>query len=1713
MGSVRHLEGRRRALVIGISRTPALEQDEHLARRFPPLDCVPQDVDLVGKALRHSKYEVEQLLNLGGNDLLGRLREFLSSCRPGDMAFVYLSCHGETVNGRDHLLPMDAQPGAELPDGGRSLFDRTLIPADPDGLLSGLLPGCTAVICLDTCRVTAEQEPGSEQQRRTLLSRAEDVYWLHSCARGELSYADPREGSWFGRVLAEALEPTSPPTTFPEVVDHVRVGVRRLASTAGVAPPTIEPYAPHGRSADAQDGPELCDGSQEALRWTTMIENSALWNRTSGTAAVHRRVKDQLGLLVEHVVGTLSGAGAHRDDPWTDPTWPVRMVDRLGNLVERASLSRRELLSPAETAALLAAPVVHEGVVALALDELRRVLPERMDTDTEEPDHADPDDHVGQVRGASQDVCRAHSHARRTAETLRRRGLVEQAFAADHWLRHRFIADWDPLWEGTGSYPAVDHMLGLVVDAVLAATETPAGKAPSEAARHTIDRQLRQVLPHVTVPPSDSPRINDPRHGDDWDPYPPVPGNEWRGPDLARLLWISGLLAADPRRMSGVLVDHLGAHEQLVPREVVAALSADFEYDDMSAGGADETYCLAVRFPCPHPALHVAVEVLVDRADSGIAAMRAEWRKHRTSAPALLSGLPERVTTDQLVPLDRRYKQPLERFRLAEDEIRPLLMGAQLYGDPMLAVRELYQNALDACRHRGMRRRYGMARGHHDPDWRPTITFKQSWDEEGRPYIECTDNGSGMTRAKLTSMFARAGRRYEQDPEFVQERRNWRRAGLPEMPLNSRFGIGVFSYFMLAEEVVVWTSPVNRFGRAQPHTLQADIQSGSGLLRIGDAPKVSLDGGTRVRLYLSADDTVLPSLLETLESQIWVSDCTVVATEHARDDPGHASRPVIWQPGELKAARKDWHGDPVRAGKDAWLVQGRGQVLLDGVVVKDAPKVYGYIVNLQERHRPEPSVDRNKMLSYERELVMRELLNAVPEACARCDDVSLNWLWQLTDDEPRLAVAVLDALPDHTTAWLEAPTHMPPFPPRRLTLSTVGCLPIDKSTLDWGSSSLQLDVEKDTHQNDALAQWQETRLAARSVAAPFTPRSYPAPTSLDALLFRNDVPSGWAAALGAAHLGRTSVGQVVRAWRRYAVVGLPVPATDDIRSLRDLQPDKAMIDLCSGYASISSVQGPNPPAAHAPLLDLSATHQITLGEAAALLERLRALDPDLPPPPELGPHLASERATRADQFTLIGTDDFPRYGTRLPGVVHPVDLLSRVDHHSLDEAVDRIRHFSPLGWSLAAEPTPAAREMGELSRPERLLLSNGLGDFAPWVEGHIPLLHVVRLANESDTPLKTLIEQIKDTAPATQVVAPEFPPEAAQWIPSASYKLINALSDEEVDRPGPWACVFLLTDPGDYRLRSATAEQTRKDLNMLAVCGLLAPGAAERIDDVVRQMAMTNSLLFHSNKIDGSLLDMDGLHTVHVLATSASTRLPLGEVYDRMEREEHHLPLKLPEQIPEEARSLQPTYSDLYALTVDGSTFSASVSILDVLEHADAEGRTVGGSHRRLKRFTVLGASAPPGELSGPDGEFLDTFEPEVFDLAAFEAEVLLGRGILGPLELVLTAGRFGWTLGRTYDRYAPFRCLGLDVRVDAPNATEAPLAPDWRDVIILTRQLTGRAPALSGRVDPDHLVLCAEETDLTEGQVRERVAGYARLFSLVLPPDEEPDEEDEATA
>ncbi|MGW8603131.1 HD domain-containing protein [Streptomyces sp. NPDC055893] len=1703
--------GKRRALLIGVGKTPFLERDEALSLRYPPLDFVDRDIEMVGSALAESGYDVGTL-HPGHTDMERRdttcgsietaLEDFMLSCRAGDTAFLYFSCHGVTVGEREYLLTADARPRA---DG--SLFGRAMLEVSPEVLLGGLPAGVTVVVCLDTCRVEDPSSPTDPHETPLVNSAYRDVAWLRASGRGQPAYADPEKGSYFGIALSEALSRNSPPKTFKDVHDFVRNRVERLASRLMEPPPTVEFQCVEGLA----DRLVLCRGSRVTQRWADAISASTLWQHTSHDAATHDRVKERLSDLAREVAKSRLVTDSALVTPWSDPDYPLRVVERLGRLVEAARLTGGERLSPAETAALLAAPLLHEGVVAIALSELAALRPDRIDRREGGRGREALTPHDRLVCDAARDVSRAHSQVSLAAETLRQRHLHEPAAAADHWLRHRFIADWDRLWDRTGDYPAVDHLLDMVTAAVTAGSPSE----PSPQKRTLIERQLRQVLAHVTVAPGSSPRIND--SGElRWNEHPAVPGNTWRARDLAYLVWLASLLSADPRRMSSVLVDHLGAHRRLVPSDVTAALS---EYrlesadEHMPTDGGDG-YDLTVNFLCPHPALHAAVEELAATADASVRALHRGWKDARTTAPDLLRGIPRKVTTDFLEPLEQQYTKPLERFRLAEDEIRPLLMGTQLYGDKMLAVRELYQNALDACRYRQLRAAYGerlntcRARGHE-----PEISFVQAYDEEDRPYIECRDTGTGMSRRKLTSMFARAGKRYEQDPDFVQERRNWRRAGIEPIPFNSRFGIGVFSYFMLAEEVVVTTATIDLHGNPSrtEAPLQATIQSGSGLLEIVETTDAPERGGTVVRLYLSADGETPPSLVETLRKLLWVSDHRVTALELDRE--GNKIRSEEWSPGELKAA-EEWPEDPARAGTDAWLVQGQGQLLLDGVVIKNAPEVDGYVFNLRERDQPVPTVDRNGLVDWDQEGVEERLLDGVTEAVASFAEVRLRWLWELALTEPALAVKVFDSLDEDALGVLHATQDERSLANSAFRLREVGCLPFDGRSIRLRHYEQAFRAER-LYEGDLFVQWRNSVLDVFSeVRRPFTPSGYPRPQGIDALLFDRVVPDGsWAAALWAAALTGQPLSTAVRAQRRYAIAGVPVPETTDIRALDAVTPTVLMADLYFAEREArrrESVEEHPMPAAFAPLLPVAAAHGILLTEALAGARELTRWVPvpgwdDVPPFAE-GVVLETEASLLASDISLVTERSSQLWHG---GSVHPVDLLVRASSvKQREQLAERIRELAPLGFRLAPEVSDATLGHRPLTGDERRLLSYDVDGEPPWVRRDFSLLDVFKRSQSMRVPVGRVVEQINHLTAATSLAAPAIPDAVADWtVPRWVGGLFPFESETGTPSFGPWRIAAAVRN-ADISNGFASL---RQDLRHLDVCGLLTPGCLALVEANLEKISSMDPFLdrlldmvhpFSAYRGGRWDIDARGLCVEPLTLLAAREKSTLGAQIDQLEALALPFPLKIVE-LSEPFRSLAPHLS-ISTLFEEGMRegrmlFRTVLTCQQLLYLAKRSRQSLGDAFRTALAFQAVGGPTLPGPFTGPDSETLEGFLTDEFDLAAFDPG-LLGPGRLGPLELVLVAGRFGWTLARTYERYAPFRTLGLQVTTLEPEGEEGGIIPGWRDVIVLTERLTGRAPAIAGTVTDEHVVLCAEETEQSENDVREILHRYARLFSLVVP-------------
>lgn len=199
-------------------------------------------------------------------------------------------------------------------------------------------------------------------------------------------------------------------------------------------------------------------------------------------------------------------------------------------------------------------------------------------------------------------------------------------------------------------------------------------------------------------------------------------------------------------------------------------------------------------------------------------------------------------------------------FKIDQAKILDLLTGHTLYNDTRVVVRELVQNSLDAVRL--------VQTIANSANYSPQIEV--TWDSKER-VLEVVDNGVGMTQRVIENNFLRVGASHYQDPEFIKEH--------PDFSPISRFGIGVLSAFMVADDVSVVTNHVDE---KQARQLSLRDVHGKYLVQLIDKQSVDLPGllsshGTSVRLKLrpSAD---LASVGETLAHWVVVPGCKVTLT-------------------------------------------------------------------------------------------------------------------------------------------------------------------------------------------------------------------------------------------------------------------------------------------------------------------------------------------------------------------------------------------------------------------------------------------------------------------------------------------------------------------------------------------------------------------------------------------------------------------------------------------------------------------------------------------------------------------------------------------------------------------------------------------------------------------------------------------------------------------
>lgn len=747
--------------------------------------------------------------------------------------------------------------------------------------------------------------------------------------------------------------------------DEVRAAVRLFeqAPPARPAAPKPHPWA---------------ERVPEHFAWTLVDPQRDATAFRAETVAVAER----LGVLSREAEAVLD------DDPWLDAGLSVRFTKQTDWLLRTPLARSLNDLSPAEATLLVLVPLLHHTHMVRTLAGLREIGPLDFDSD-----HGD---------GPRREYATFLGGQRELVDRATARALPDRDPAAPEigwWLFHRWAA----------RFPQT-YTLGAVRD-LLNKMEIADDRMRDEV----LDaKTLQRFLAALRLDPSelgDTDRKNAPQFETVLFAGEP---HEQRVREqlIGQVLTVAYALTVDFVRLPDIVVRHLG-----IPHPV--DLAELRETVVRRARWVLTKDCLILRADCHHPAELEGLRQYATQVDALLHTIRRGCCDHSTTQ--VLTELPARASADDVRPGTdddgRQLFERVSRFRLDERRVQDLLMGEQLYQDRGLAIRELYQNALDACRYRRARHAY-RSRGDWLDDWQGRIRFTQGVDENGRAYLECRDNGIGMTEAILTEVFSQAGTRFTDTTEFLVESADWKSSD-PPIPFhaNSRFGIGVLSYFMIADEIEVITRPLDRGHRSHP-VLKVSIFGPGHLFRIEHLP-ADLSPGTTVKLYLR-DGEDAPSCVEELRRILGIAEFHTVAE--------HGTQRERWEPGILKPrARPSWETDGLDVhgklvpwteeegdGQVVWCEKGGG-LLVDGIYVRPAVRrgvfaglgdgtLRGAVVNLTGERTPESlSVDRRKVLSDVSADAERLLGAAMGELMSAGRDLlNVNWLSYATEASPRL---------------------------------------------------------------------------------------------------------------------------------------------------------------------------------------------------------------------------------------------------------------------------------------------------------------------------------------------------------------------------------------------------------------------------------------------------------------------------------------------------------------------------------------------------------------------------------------------------------------------------------------------------------------------------------------------------------------------------------------
>lgn len=198
------------------------------------------------------------------------------------------------------------------------------------------------------------------------------------------------------------------------------------------------------------------------------------------------------------------------------------------------------------------------------------------------------------------------------------------------------------------------------------------------------------------------------------------------------------------------------------------------------------------------------IRITFDRAyqfDAGVSEQEvyAYLLKYISDIETEIVNMYDLIKTDSLRPRIKKtvatpdFNKEFIKVKADEDFLLSMVASKKLYPSEKVAIRELLQNAIDACRAR--------SEISFDRDGYVFISYSiKNVGEQRIAEFTIVDHGAGMTKEIIENYYINAGKSLYKSQQYKYSDKQFYHAG--------NFGIGVFSVFMLTDEIEVRTHRV-----------------------------------------------------------------------------------------------------------------------------------------------------------------------------------------------------------------------------------------------------------------------------------------------------------------------------------------------------------------------------------------------------------------------------------------------------------------------------------------------------------------------------------------------------------------------------------------------------------------------------------------------------------------------------------------------------------------------------------------------------------------------------------------------------------------------------------------------------------------------------------------------------------------------------------------